>query len=373
MYCFVDESGNTGSNLFDESQPVLYYGLITCKVNLDVLAEPLLRNLRRKLCVERLHANHLGVARLSEIALDLAEFSARRDVRFSLFKVSKRDHSVISFFDQVFDSGVNKAIPWQHYWTPLRYVLLFKVAHLFDQETAKKAWAARLERNPARSAEILEEICATLLERVGWLPDERSQDLVSGSLRWAAAYPFDIDYGVGNKESALQISPNLVGFQVVLQYIAKQAARQSRKVRAITVDRQTQFNRAQEELAEIYRKLRGHKGDMGPGMPIFDMRNMPEVPPRFLAGNESVGLELVDITLWIAKRAAENKPISQELVTLLHTQAKRGMTDEVSFAGLDQRWRHLTELPMPDGPIPNRIQRVFHQGEVERLAALNGL
>lgn len=72
MYCYVDESGNTGNNLFDTAQPVLYYGLLTSKTNLDATAEPLLNALRAKLNVERLHANELGVGRLSEIAPDLA-------------------------------------------------------------------------------------------------------------------------------------------------------------------------------------------------------------------------------------------------------------------------------------------------------------
>ena len=373
MYCFVDESGNTGQNLFDDDQPILYYGVITCRVNLDVVAEPLLKRLRHRLGVNRLHANQLGVARLSEISLDLAKFSTKNDVRFSLFKVSKPDHAIITFFDQVFDSGLNEAIPWEHYWTPLRYVLLFKVAHLFDRETAEKAWQARKETSAARAKELLQEVFATLLERIDTLPDARSRDLVSGGLKWAAAHPFEIGYEAGNKDSALQISPNLVGFQQVLQSIADLAANQSRKVRAITVDRQTEFNKAQDELAELYRKMRGHKQSMGPGMPEMNMINMPEVPPRFQPGDESAGLELVDVTLWVTKRVMEGKPLSPELETLFKTQAKRGVIDEVSLAGLDKRWRHLLNLPAPTEPISPDLQKVFDENEAKRQRAISTL
>ena len=110
MYCYVDESGNTGNKLFDPAQPVLYYGLITSKTNLGVSAEPLLRSARARLDVERLHANDLGVGRLSKVALSLGRFALKRDVRFSLYKVVKPDHAIITFFDQVFDTGVNKAV-----------------------------------------------------------------------------------------------------------------------------------------------------------------------------------------------------------------------------------------------------------------------
>ena len=370
MYCYVDESGNTGNQLFDPAQPVLYYGLITSKTNLDVTAEPLLRVARAKLGVERLHANELGVRRLSEVALSLGRFALKRDVRFSLYKVVKPDHAIITFFDQVFDAGLNEAVRWDHYWTPLRYPLVFKVAHLFDEETAKAAWAARVETNPARAAEALQGLCATLQDRLHRLPDARSRELISGALTWAAANPFEISYGAGNKDSALQISPNLVGFQQVLQSVAAQAKKQSRQVRQIIVDRQTQFNRAQGELADIYRRLRGVTQSMGPGMPEMDMRNMPEAPPNFLPGDESAGLELVDVVLWVAKRWQEGKPLSSELGEMFNAFAKRGGTDEVSLDGLERRWSFLATLPEPDGPLPDDLEERIARLEDERIQAV---
>lgn len=45
MYFYIDESGQTGLNLFDESQPFLYYGILRSKLNLDVLAEKSLKPL----------------------------------------------------------------------------------------------------------------------------------------------------------------------------------------------------------------------------------------------------------------------------------------------------------------------------------------
>jgi hypothetical protein len=373
MYCFIDESGNAGLELFDPNQPTLYYGLLTAQANLDLVAEPLLKELRCSLGVKRIHANELGVARLSTIADKLARFSKKNDLRFSLLKVTKRDHAIICFFDQVFDSGMNEAVPWHHYFTPLRYILLFKVAYLFDEVLAKHAWKARRERNTARAAQMLTKLCHDLLARVDRLPDARSRELISGALRWAAENPHEISYGVGNYDSALQISPNLIGFQQVLHTIATQSAARGRTVKKITVDRQTEFNSAQGELADWYKKLRGHTTSMGPGMPAFDYSKMPEVPPTFSPGDASAGLELVDITLWIAKRLQEDKPVSQELANLFWTQAKRGMTDEVSLAGLDKRWRHLLYLPEPEKPLPAELQELFDELEERRKREVSSL
>lgn len=139
------------------------------------------------------------------------------------------------------------------------------------------------------------------------------------------------------------------------------------------MDRQTEFNAAQGELAEIYQKLREHKTEMGPGMPTFDYSNIPEVPPTFKAGDQSAGLELVDVTLWVAKRIAEKKPISPELEELYRVQTRYGITDEVSLDALDKRWRHLLFLPPPTKPLPSELVEVLEREEQKRKDALEGL
>ena len=145
MYFYVDESGHTGTNLFDESQPVLYYGVLSSKVNIDVLSESTLSSLRKRLGVNRLHANELGNTGIAKISKEIYNLQKRYDLRFDIYRVAKADHALISFFDQVFDQGLNPAITWTGYWTPMRYVLLLKLASLFDEETLKLAWAARIE------------------------------------------------------------------------------------------------------------------------------------------------------------------------------------------------------------------------------------
>lgn len=373
MHYYVDESGNTGLELFDKNQPVLYYGVLCAQANLDVIAKPLLEEIRGELGVKRIHANELGVGKLTPIAHKIARFSKKNDLRFSLLRVVKPDHAIISFFDQVFDAGLNKAVRWQDYWTPLRYILLFKVARLFDEELAKYAWKTRRQVNPAHCAKMLTALCNKLSENIEKLPDARSRELISGALKWASANPHEIGYGVGNHDTALQISPNLVGFQNVLMLVAKQSAARSKKVKKITVDRQTEFNKAQGELSDIYQKLRGHNMELGPGMPTFDFSTMPETSPTFTPGDESSGLELVDVSLWIAKRLKEEKPISRELHELLLTQAKRGLADEVSLAGMEKRWRFITQLPEPDRPIPSELQKILDENENKRKAEVDKL
>lgn len=138
MYFYIDESGHTGPNLFDPAQPMLYYGVLSSTINLDVVAEAKLAKLRQALQVPRLHAAELGNAKLVLIADELIGIQRKLGTRFDLYRVAKPDHAIICFFDQVFDQGVNPAMSWTGYWTPLRFVLLFKLAHLFDENSQRR-------------------------------------------------------------------------------------------------------------------------------------------------------------------------------------------------------------------------------------------
>ncbi len=80
MYFHVDESGHTGTNLFDEDQPILYYGVLSSKFNIDTLAEKELSVLRQRLGVQRLHASELGNGGLVKIVDGLG--SVQKSVSF---------------------------------------------------------------------------------------------------------------------------------------------------------------------------------------------------------------------------------------------------------------------------------------------------
>ena len=71
MYFYVDESGHTGPNLFDSAQPILYYGVLSSRVNLDAVLLERVKRVRKKLGVQRLHAAELGIGRLVDVIPDV--------------------------------------------------------------------------------------------------------------------------------------------------------------------------------------------------------------------------------------------------------------------------------------------------------------
>jgi hypothetical protein len=343
MYFYVDESGHTGPNLFDHTQPYLFYGTLSSKVNLDVLAEGKLAETRARVSAGRLHANELGNGGLVEIAHDLARIQKKFDLRFDFYRVKKLDHAAIIFFDQVFDQGLNPAVPWTSYWTPLRYPLLLTIASLFDEELLKAAWAARISSNPTHVNEELRNLCGELVRRAQGIEDKRKREIICDGLKWAASNPDEIAYGVVGKADAVSLMPNAVGFQSVMMGIAKRLQGSTRKNIGITVDRQSQFNKEQARLSDWYARLSKvelESGPLknGPGLPKLDYKGMPDEPIIFSSGEESAGLELVDIYLWIFKRMFEGREVAPELAPIIRRQLVVGATDEISLQAISNRW-----------------------------------
>ncbi|MCT7298376.1 DUF3800 domain-containing protein [Ralstonia sp. CHL-2022] len=377
MFFYVDESGHTGPNLFDPAQPMLYYGVLSSKLNVALLARGAVEQMRNKLDVPRLHATELGNTRLAAICGELLELQKRLGLTFDVYRVAKPDHAIICFFDQVFDQGLNPAVTWTGYWTPIRYVLLARVAMLFDEETAMRAWDARLDTNNVRADAMLSTVCQKLLSRIGRLPDARSRQLIGDALRWATANPRQLAHNAFDANSRLQTMPNLIGFQSVMSGIARRVNGAGRKASQIVVDQQSQFNRAQRTLAEFYARAAGQRHSLGPGMPEADYAGMPTIPIAFASSAGNVGLELVDVHLWIFKRFMEARELAPPLYEVIKRQWHRGRTDEISLRANANRWNAWFErLPEEASVPPERLalaRELMARDESRRVEAVRTL
>ncbi|MEQ0584332.1 DUF3800 domain-containing protein [Pantoea dispersa] len=368
MHFYVDETGHTGPNLFDRTQPVLSYGVLSSPNDLDKVAEAELASLRNKLGVKRLHAAELGMYRLDDVVDTLLVLQKKHRIRFDIWQVVKRDHAIISFFDQVFDQGLNPVVPWTAYWTPLRYPLLLNLSMLFDDELAEKAWRARLEAHDERSSSLFSEVCGELLQRVHSLSDARSVEIITDALSWAMTNYDELGYNCKTNKEKLQIMPNMIGFQSVLHGICARLGAPNRKA-DIIVDQQSQFNTTQRELNEFYYQIREQPWELGPGLPVMDMKNMPAEPLVFQSGTKSAGLELVDIYLWTFKRYMEQKELTRPLSRLVYTNLKTARTDSVSLQSVAKRFKEFFEkLPEPTTEMMVKASELRAVEEARRLA-----
>lgn len=380
MFFFIDEGGNTGLNLFDPNQRTLYYGVLSSHVDLDIVALPKVEEMRRKLDVSRIHAKDLGNEKLLLIAPAVLHLQKKLDLRFDFYKVRKADHAVVCFFDQVFDSGMNKAVRWSNYWSPMRYALLLTLATVFDEELAKAAWEARIEGDDAKAERQLVAVCKVLLSRLNDIENPQARERIADALTWAAKNPDAIGYNASNshlpkkgkKSAAHQISPNIVGFQFVMKGIANRLAANTIKASRIVVDLQSEFNEAQQTLAEFFAAAAGIEFPSMGEMPTFNFDSMPSTPIEFRSGDDSAGLELVDVLLWVHRRLDEEKPLARELLPLIQFNLNKGITDEISLAGIEDRWAQVIARPAnlhELTPETLAAARIEAEQETARIAA----
>ena len=365
MFFFIDESGNTGNNLFDASQPVLCYGTLSSRLNPDALGKSAHAGMLRKLGVTCLHANELGLSRLSAIAPALIRLQKRFDFSFDYWYMHKPTYALSMLFEAIFDHEKNRALKWDKDSAPMALPVFHSLARLCDEELLKKAWTLRIANDIDRR---ITEVAALL--RVLW-ERSRASDMDGGTKRlFDAALGFGIwnpdalDFGSSYKNLH---APNVRGFQFVLAAIARRL-REANRTDALSIkaDRQSEFNAAQADVHDIEKQLSEDLAAASENerrrylaQPFFEGTDdedvlgtgMPRQEIEFVASESSIGLQLVDIYLWIMRRARSGKKVFGELENLGRLVDKRTCVESVSPEGIGEKWTAIQKkLPAYQGP-----------------------
>ena len=137
MFAFVDETGNTGANLLDESQPDFFTAALITKSDFDLTYDSNVRRIAKRVGGSPLHAKNLGFRNIEIIARELCQVFKKVDARFFISRVEKRYLLATKIFDTFFDSGENAAVAWHLYnIRPLKIMLAFKVASIVSEDVA---------------------------------------------------------------------------------------------------------------------------------------------------------------------------------------------------------------------------------------------
>ena len=342
MYFYIDETGQTGSNLLDDNQPNFYYGMLSTPYDLDQNKDSYDRiiRMRKKLQVSELHANELGIHKIELILDDISDFLDDFNIDFNIFSLNKKDFIIINFFDQVFDSGVNRAVSYIEYWSQLRYCYLYKLRTLFNDKVLEILWKARGCKDKDKSNRLLVQGISCLLNKLDSQKGLSEKSFIKETLEWAKNNPDELLYNfissVEDRENKDVLSPNSILFQLVLFSISEILPKNSSAT--IYVDKQNQFNRYQNHWAEVYKNFRLDSlpaTEMGMGLNTFDTTNMPLELPLFIDSNCSVGLEIVDILTWLVKRYMENKKSLSERLILFVDRMFQDRMKQSKFVHID--------------------------------------
>lgn len=358
MFFHIDESGNTGNNLFDSAQPRLSYGVLSSLQNVDALCIGVHKKILSKIGDEQIHANQLGIGGLVKIAPYLIEIQNKMKFDFDYYFVEKQDYALVLFFDAVFDAGLNDAVKWDIYWTPMRYLIIHKLAVLFDEALLRESWRLCTEKRIENYASDIVQLLSEVKNRAAASGlDPRSVEIIIDALNFGIARPLGLDFGYRDQK---MVSPNAVGFQFVVSCIARRVRKKKRKKAfSILVDRQNQFNNAQigthynlSKIADSIKKSPQKERDRYIGHPLFATFEPAEIvheglPDRELTiskSSDSIGLQIVDVYLWITNKIVSGVELPDELGYLWSLFIRRSSIDGISLEGMGRRFSEFERI-----------------------------
>ncbi len=326
VYVYTDESGNTGNNLFDPNQPELWTCSLISTDNIDVVAHNAVEKWRKSVQPENLHATSLGFTGIEKLADDICRLIARFNISFFFVQIDKSFHAALKFFDTVFDSGLNKAMHPAHYqMRAFRTPLVQIVCENIDTKHRKVFWATLL--NPeAESLQMVAKHVKSNLERT---KSGIAQAALIPALEWAIKNPLPLIETLDRKGE----SPNFVAFTKVIYHLQDTIG--NRKVLADFVHhQQAQY---ESRMKNAYGALSKYhlKGDFFSMLPKVDL--LKDFPAKvvFKSTEESAGLTVVDIVLWLTKRHRGLSPDKfPGCATLAATIEKVATIERFTHAGL---------------------------------------
>jgi hypothetical protein len=381
MFFHIDESGNTGNNLFDANQPRLSYGVLSSRTNVDALGAPLYGAMLSKLGATSLHASQLGAGRLEAIAPHLLALQQKMNFEFGFYVIEKPTYAVVRLFEAVFDAGLNDAVPWAHYWTPLRFYLIHHLSRLVDEPLLRSAWdlstELRIERRLNDVVELIRELDARLPSATF---HARIKEVMHDAFRFGMAHPERLDFGTTERRL---VSPNAIGFQFVFAAIARQLRSKGvRGANIITIDHQEQFNASQLEthrmqalIAQGLRRAPKADQDYILGHPLYRHLSREEVLPTHLPGTTpqvlrntaSIGLQTCDVFLWIVNRVLAGEELPPGVAQVANAILRKTHIDGIWMEGMLRRWSSFEEeLPGFESLTPAQLAKARAEMEQHR-------
>ncbi len=356
----------------DEAQPDFFTGALITKTNFDLVYASKIAALAAQFGGDSLHGKDLGFGRVEEIAESLLRIFKKVDARFFISRVEKRYLLATKIFDTIFDSGENAAVAWRHYnIRPLRLMLAFKVAALVTEDIAKRFWETLLEKNEVKVQAALPEICQSLTDRVGELPDQRSRQIVSDALAWARDHPETLHLHLDTRQARNGHMPNMVAFANLLEGLEFFSKKWDRRVRRITHERQSEFDKTLKEWHEIHSTASDEPIHMPGEVIVFQKVVGSEFEVK--KDSESAGIQAIDIVLWLYLQYTREADFPPNCARLMKYVVRHAWMNDFSYAGVEkqfiERFGKIISTPI-SAEQELEARKLIELDEVRRLESM---
>ncbi len=334
FFVYVDESGNTGKNIFDASQPDYYTAALITKGRFDEVYGVHIREIAAKVGATCIHANELGLGRIETIAADLCVLLTRADVKFFVARVEKKYLLATKVFDVLFDSGENAAVAWHSYNFKLsKITLAFKLGHILDDAIAREFWRCLLLTRPQDVRDALPTICRSIKDRLYLLPDERSREVLGEGLDWVIRFPGCVQFVTEQKLAKSGHFPNLVGFSILLEGLQTLSKNYHRKVDVVIHDEQSEFGRSLRAMHSMFSNALPDVIEWVDAS--YSLQRLPGSRFEMKHDHDSAGIQIADVALWLYGQYLKGKTIPPQSSRLLTLILERGWHNDFSFEGVE--------------------------------------
>lgn len=364
MYIFIDESGNSGLSLFDESQPYFYSLAISCRKNFDSESKKSMNQLRRQLGCDELHANKLGLSRIDSISGQLLRIMKDNGLKFFFIIIEKQYVALVRIFDSLFDPFDNKAVPWSAYnIEALRCLLLIKFSRMIDKEVLEKFWnSCLMEKRKDLAESAFTDVCKILKSRLNKIIDLRSKKIISDAIDWALEYNSQIVFSLDNKLHRTMGAANFVAITALLPAVCDFSLKKKTYIEKVIHDEQNQFKASFEFYYENCKSSKEFSFPEYFGAGKFNFSPISTSQFSMKSSHSSNGLQIVDICLYLLKKNQEMHNIKGSLKKMLNYISKKGKMYEYTFSQIEERaflsCHRLMKTPVKDCELAEGIELV---------------
>lgn len=299
VHAYTDESGNTGNRIFDGAQPFFWTGTLLSKKDLELEGKEDLNRILKKAMEDELHGNVLGLNGIERIAKNVLQFITKYDALFIFTMVEKTHVASTKLVDTLLDNGINKAVSSFHYGIRfLRLYLTHVIVQLLSPENQVEFWQV-FEKGDSKS---FCKILGDLHWRVKtYVEDPRTKELLLDAILWGIDHPAELlDYTRTEHDS-----PNIIALSLLLGGIHEMFERTNLRIVKFIHDEQNEFAKAINDLYQILTRFKLATGPFSWGGDMQEM-NTFNCPIDITESHSSVGLQIIDIVLWLTKRYTEN-------------------------------------------------------------------
>lgn len=337
MFAYIDETGNSGKNIFDPEQPIFMTAALLTRRNFDLFHTKDFQSLAANLGDTSLHANKLGLGRIEQVAGPLLEIIKAEKARFFISSINKNYLATSKLVDTLFDSFENKAVPWHVYnLRVMRIMLVFKAGFILNEEIMFQFWDGLMQKNEKKAYEYFTESLKKLRDQVPMLPDARSREIFIDAIDWALKYPEEIYLRSSSVEARNGHLPNMAAFPELLRGIEQQSQLWQSKVHQIKHDRQSEFGKTLQEWHKMYKNASA-KPLYLPGKEKYIVRRVEGSEFVVSSSEDSPGIQMIDIGMWLFKKAKSGESIPLNCSELMRYFFKYSYIQDLSFESVSRQ------------------------------------